>query len=311
MAIFDLFSKRMKRQKIDVQEVYIYDDIPSKLRIQIVHILKDCLGNEREFADYHAQVRDGYEYIVDALCREYGVFQLRESKGYERHVMEELFNFFLNESDCEKTLDVIELSFKFIDGYARQYDYRHRPESSELSDHAIQELNARFKENGVGYQFEGGEIIRVDSQFIHAESVKPALQLLNNRKYTGVQQEFLNAFEHYRHKRYKESINEALKAFESTMKAICKKQRWPYSEKDTSKPLLEICFKNNLIPEFWQSHMGGLRSVLEGGIPTGRNRLGGHGQGADLIEVPEHIAAYILHLTASTIVYLVKSEQAL
>ena len=48
--------------------------------------------------------------------------------------------------------------------------------------------------------------------------------------YAGANDEFLRAHEHYRHKRHKECLNECLKAFESMMKAICKKRRWPYSE---------------------------------------------------------------------------------
>ena len=60
MAIFDLFSKRQKRLRGEMPDVYVYDDLPNPLRVQIVHIWKDTLRR--------------YEFIVDALCREYGVF---------------------------------------------------------------------------------------------------------------------------------------------------------------------------------------------------------------------------------------------
>ena len=45
-------------------------------------------------------------------------------------------------------------------------------------DDAVVELNTRFREHGIGYQFESNKIVRVDSQFLHQEAVKPALQLL-------------------------------------------------------------------------------------------------------------------------------------
>ena len=81
MAIFELFSKRQKRLRGEMPDVYVYDDLPYPLRVQIVHIWKDTL--------YQC------ESIVNTLCREYGVFRLAEtgySRDYDRE--RELFNFF-------------------------------------------------------------------------------------------------------------------------------------------------------------------------------------------------------------------------
>lgn len=176
---------------------------------------------------------------------------------------------------------------------------------------AVNELNQRFRERGVGYQYESGKIIQVDSQYLHAEAVKPALAVLSDRMYEGANAEFLNAHEHYRTKRYKECLNDCLKAFESCLKAICDKQGWIYGTKDTANRLINIVLKNGLVPEFMQSHLSGLRSALEAGVPTLRNELGGHGQGSREVFVPEHIAAYALHLTASNILLLAKAEEKL
>jgi hypothetical protein len=80
---------------------------------------------------------------------------------------------------------------------------------------------------------------------------------------------------------------------------------------DAAKELIDVCLKNSLIPPLIQSHIGGVRAALESGIPTIRNRLSGHGQGAQVVTVPEHYASYMLLLTATTIQYLVQSEKAL
>jgi hypothetical protein len=172
-------------------------------------------------------------------------------------------------------------------------------------------LNGRFREHGVGYQYESGEIIRVDSQLIHAEVVKPALALLTAPEYAGANAEFLKAFEHYRKGDTKECLNECLKAFESTMKAICAKRNWAFKPTDAAKKLIEVCLENGLIPQVIQSHIGGVRAALESGIPPSRNRLSAHGQGSEIVDVPEHYASYMLHLTATTIKFLVESEKAL
>jgi len=313
MAIFDLFSKRQKKLRGDIPDVYTYDNIPEPLRVQIVHIWQDSLGNDIEYHDEYKGVRGAYKFLVETLCREYGLFQLTTQKNYNRrHCMEELINFFLSEEDVEKVIDVIELSFRVIDRLTREYRYRKLHNASEIADQAIEELNARFLENGVGFQYVEGEIIRVDSQLIHSEVVKPALKLLSHKRYRGAEQEFLKAHEHYRLKNHKEALNEALKALESTMKAICDKRGWQYDkEKATAKKLIDICFENHLIPLFWQQQMGALRSLLESGVPTGRNKLGGHGQGAAPIHVPQYIVAFVLHMCASCIVFLVEAENCL
>jgi len=65
-----------------------------------------------------------------------------------------------------------------------------------------------------------------------------------------------------------------------------------------------MCFMNNLIPTHWQSQFSALRSLLESGVPTGRNRISGHGQGQTPKPVPEHIAKFMMHQTATVIVFL-------
>ncbi|CAC9997412.1 STM4504/CBY_0614 family protein, partial [Bathymodiolus azoricus thioautotrophic gill symbiont] len=163
--------------------------------------------------------------------------------------------------------------------------------------------------HGIGFQFIENEIIRIDSELIHEEAVKPALRLLNGENYQGAQQEFLSAYDHYRHGKNKDSLNECLKAFESTMKAICEKNNWDYQANATVKSLIQICFDNNLVPSFWQQQLDSLRSLLESGIPTGRNKLSAHGQGTTPTVVPGYLVAYMLHMTASTLVFLITAER--
>jgi len=95
------------------------------------------------------------------------------------------------------------------------------------------------------------------------------------------------------------------------MKAICHKRGWAYSQNDTAKKLIDICLVNGLVPAYLQTQVAALRSVLESGIPTVRNKLGGHGQGAQQVAVPAYFVSYVLHLTATTILFLVGAEKEL
>lgn len=315
MAIFDLFSKRQKALRGDVPDVYVYDNLPHALRVQIIHIWADALGSdENYYAQYSCgpNVQAAYKFIVDTLCREYGLFQLPTAEKYQgRMYLNELANYLLQVDDVDRQLDIVELSFRYIDRLTRKYEYLGKQNASKTVDAAISELNARFKEHGIGFQFVEGEIVRVDSELLHAEAVKPALRLLNEKNYQGAQQEFLSAYEHYRHGKNKEALNDCLKSFESTMKAICDKRNWAYQPNATSKALIQICFDNDLVPAFWQQQLSSLRSMLESGIPTGRNKLSGHGQGTIPTTVPDYLVAYMLHMTASTLVFLTTAEKNL
>jgi hypothetical protein len=207
---------------------------------------------------------------------------------------------------------LIELSFLLVDTGIRKLDPYER--SHLVSpDAAIGELNGRFREHGIGYEFVNGEIIRIDSKYLHAEAVKPALNLLHGgrRQFLGPLQEFLAAHERHREGKEKEAIQEALKAFESTMKAICDARKWSYDKKKaTAKDLIQVIFDNHLIADYLQSHFTALRSVLEAGVPTVRNKTAGHGQGGTPTSVPPYVAAYALHLAASNIVLLVEAHNA-
>jgi hypothetical protein len=228
-------------------------------------------------------------------------FSRPAEKCNDRMYLNELVNFLLKEEDVDRQLDVVELSFRYIDHLTKKY-YLEQDNTSEVVDDAITELNNRFKEHGVGFQFIEGEIVRVDSELIHVEAVVPARRLLNEKNYHGAQQEFLRAYEHYRHGKHKEALNDCLKSFESTMKTICDKRKWPYNPNATAKVLIQVCFDNDLVPSFWQHHFSSLHSMLESSIPTGRNKLSEHGQGTTPTVAPDYLVAYMLHMTASTLV---------
>jgi hypothetical protein len=308
MAIIELFSKRQKRLQGDIPDVYTYDNIPQPLRVQIVHIIRDSIGEHKE---YHPdQAGQSYEFIYDTLCREYGKFSLIE-KGYRDSYMEQVLNFLLQTNKTEEVLDVVELTFKYIERIIKKdyHNYTYDTDVKIKPDDAILELNERFKEHGIGYSFDGGELIRIDSTYIHAEVTIPTISLLRKSKFIGANEEYLKAHEHYRHGRNKECLTECLKAFESTMKTICTLKGWTFNKNDTAKKLIQVCFQNGLVPTFTQNQFTSLQNLLESGIPTIRNKLGGHGQGQVPQEVDDEMTRYGLNLTGTNIIFLIEQSK--
>ncbi len=301
--LFDLFSKRRKKERGEFPDVYQYEDIPNSLRVQIVHMLQEAYASDGNW--FTEEARNTIKEINKILCREYGLFKLA---GKHVEGFDELANFFLQTEDHEKALDVIEITFRFIDNSIRSNPYYYNRKLN--ADSLIEELNQRFKESGVGFQYESGELMRVDSQFVHSEAVKPVLSLLKAKSYHSVNEEFLSAHEHYRHGRYEESTTDCLKSIESLLKTICTKRGWTYDQKDTAKKLIAIVLNNDLIPSFMQNQLNVMQTLLESGVPAVRNKLAGHGQGPTRRIMPDFVASYVLHLTATTILFLANAETA-
>jgi hypothetical protein len=299
MGVFDLFSKRQRRDKGEMPDVYKYDDLPNPLRVQIIQIIQDAVG-----IDQYAYGL--FDFINTTLCREFGVFRLANN---QKTIVDSIFTFFLQEESVDKTLDVVELFFRVINTNVRNDHKNQRNGGRKITpDEAIAELNARFKEHGVGFQFESNKLIRMDSEYLHAEAVKPALVLLSKEGFEGANEEFLHALEHYRHGRFKESLVDSLKSLESTMKSICTLRGWSYKSEDTASKLISTCIENGLLPSFLEPQYNSLRTLLESGTPTIRNKRGGHGQGPKPIIIPEYLTRYAINLTASSILFLVESN---
>lgn len=306
MPIFDIFSLRKKRAtQAGASDVYQYDELPEALRVQVAHMWDDAFT-----AAYRGDLpeRTIFRVVHDLLCREYGRFQLTDNI-LARNSYTLQCRAFLLAAPTAEALDVIEATFRipWLDAQRDMLPFHLRDGHFE---ELVDELNSRFREAGVGYQFESGEIVRVDSKLVHAEVVKPALALLLAEGFEGADAEFRNAFEHYRHGRHKEALVDALKSFESTMKTICKRKKWEHPEGATASKLIATIFEKGLIHQSLQTHFSGLRQTLEAGVPTVRNKLGGHGQGEAPVEVPGYLAAYALHLTATNLVMLLEAFKA-
>ena len=303
MAIFDLFSTRNKK----APDIFTYDDLPKPLRVQVVHIIHDAFGTAlyNGYNGYYTAVEDAFRVIHSALCREYGVFKLGEERTYESKVI----NYFLAVPDVEHCLDVIQLTFRYLDrGIREDSSYRHQAEVKITPDEAIEEMNERFKQAGVGYCYESGQVIRIDSLVAHTEITLPTIKLLWNTTFQNANDEYLRALEHYCHGRNKECLNECLKAFESTMKIICAKKGWAFNATDSAKKLIAVCFANNLIPAYMQSQFNSLQNLIESGIPTIRNKVGGHGQGQTAINADDELTRYAMNLTGANIIFLVEQS---
>ena len=298
MPVLELYSDRKRRAKGLIPDV-LTNDLPEGLRVQIVYILKRGIGERPNLA---------WTRIHDMVAEGHGRFELAPGRTHDQRCI----TFLMHEPSVDRVLDFIEVSFRFIDRFVRRFPHLGRRQygiRSTATD-SIEKLNERFRRAGVGYRFEDGNIIRVDSELIHSEVVRPALRFLHQDGFEGPREEFLRAHACYRAGDTKEAVTNANNALESTLKAICDQKGWEYDRRWTAPRLVKVVRANGLLPDYLENSFEQLAGVLKSGLTVVRNEESAHGDGATPRETPMYVAAYALHLAAAKILFLVEAHQA-
>ncbi len=314
MPTYKTYSERKREAERSESDVYQYEKIPRPLRKQVKRILKQVIHKDEE------------SYFIEDIEYEgsyfWSILRDRVALSLGRDCLAEIYDEGIDYSgintsdlmddplrDCEIFLDAEQSVDNWLD--LVELGARIIGETPLAGgEEALENLNYYFQLEGFGYQYESGQIIRVDSQFIHAEVVKPALHLLSDQHFKGAEEEFLTAHSCYRSGDYKDCIANAGKAFESTLKIIGGLKQWEYDPNGGASHLVTNIFKKNLLPKLslrWEKSFHLLPQMLTSGLPQVRNKRGGHGQGAEVEEPPPYLAAYALHLAAVNIRLLVEA----
>jgi hypothetical protein len=299
----ELFSDRLWRKSREGKPVvYQYEELPEQFRVKVRFIMQDAFGAESW--SYWAGIRE-------TLMREKGIRWLGEAAYPEKACIDFLFS---EETHYLLLLDMIEIGFYLIDSEFHRENAEYNLNNGNISvspDDAIARLNEAFLRHGLGYQFVGGQLIRIDSLMTHSELVEPAISLLHDEGFEGPLREFMEAHQHYRHGQTADAIVDANNAFESTIKAICEKRGKVLAGGE--KP--EVLIKNVLgliIPKYLENSLTGLRSAMQA-LPSLRSNTpgAGHGAGPKAKTVLDYTAAYAIHLSAANIVYLIEAYREL
>ena len=310
MPRFDIFAKRkLAVENAEKPVIFVQNRLPQQFRVQVVWILGGLIETPSRGYDLSSPGRlfpsEFWKPVRDTLAAELGRFYLERANEFP---WADCLDFILEGRDVDHVLSLIELVF-----YSVENEVGSLPRRRQIAADAIDELNHRFLEHSIGYQYQSGRIISVESQYVHQEIVEPAIALLHHANFNGPLQEFMDAHAHYRKGEMKDAITDAGNAFESTMKAICDARGWNYDKtKSVASTLIGILFDNELIPREMQSHFTALRATLVSGVPTVRNPggRGAHGQGITPVDVPDYVAQYCLNLTASNIVLMMEAHNS-
>jgi len=233
MPVFDTYASRVRRAAQAGQpDVYVYDALPPFLRHQLNLIFIGCIGPGE--TNGWGQNGPAWVMIAGMLEREEESFtEVIRQRGRMRGGCAICMDYLTNElRDLNGVLSLIEICCRYIAVRAEK-GFEVSPEQG-ITQHpkdGLEEINDRFRNAGVGFKFDAGRIMRVDSEYVHAEVVREALSLLRAPEFKEANGEFLRAHEHYRAGGLRDCNTAALRSMESVLKAICAARGWPHGQK--------------------------------------------------------------------------------
>ena len=248
-------------------------------------------------------------FLAKQYCREKGFRKLGRYVIHDSNTAFQALEEYVEKSTDDELLDLIDFICSTLNWLISSQNLTRYLlyETPNVIRHAFVELNGRFKQHNLGYEVTNGQLMRIDNQTVHAQYVKPALQLLCDEEFAGAEEEYRNAFEARRVGNNKDAILNAGKCFESVMKTICERKQYNDNVGNyAASALLETLKKNNFFPPYMSNHLTNVIETLKSGAPTVRNKVAGHGQGSEITEAPDCLVDYVLGLVAVNSVLLVK-----
>lgn len=272
------------RETEDISDIFKYDSPSEEFKNRIFYLMKDEI-KITELVKLYKDITFHYgikRTIDETYLERPEIYQDNFVKGFQY-----LIN---NQNDINFYLDLIELFLVKYNGNKQTI---------------LKSINKILLLDSLGYQIDEikNQIIRIDSSHIYQDIIKPTLLLLNNDKFKNIDDEYRKAFEELKNGNYETVLNEANKAFESTMKIICDLKGYRQPKKHSATTLIAHLRQNDFITNFQDEKFNGLAKTLES-ISITRNNQAGHGQGSQTRNLSVIFAEYALRVTASNILLL-------
>ena len=163
-----------------------------------------------------------------------------------------------------------------------------------------QEINAALQDEACPWILCDGYFLHLDSRFLEEHVLGRVHDLLASNSFEGALQEFVDARNDLVAGDNKSAVLNAAKAFESTLKTIVSQ------EDGNASSLIKELENTHFYDDLPDSITPGFGENVLMALPYIRNRFGGHGQGASVVEIPRSMSELSVHLAGTLILFLVK-----
>jgi HEPN domain-containing protein len=277
-----IFSKRHKDR---LKSGHLSISLSSGTKQRILYVLE-------QFDDsYYETTETGWNYsrsftqdLEADLLREHGwehlMAYLKDKQGMQKVGVQD----FIRSGAPHYIFDAIEL-FSHIIGDTR-YDFQAA-------------INKIFRDSRLPWLVSDGVILQVDSECM-ADVLACASRLFKAAGFEGANQEFQEARSYFDSGDFKGAIHHANLALESTMKAVLG------IEKEKPGRLIRKMIDSGIIPSYYDEFLENFEQMLRTvNIARNEEKGAGHGQGAEVAQIPSHLAELVLNFCGSLVVFLV------
>lgn len=296
-------TRKMLQARAGKPVVVSFDKMPPTLRSQIFDILIYAAGDpETERYSRTTPATRLWNQIVRNVRHERGLQVLSRSSNLPHHQ----WTFYLQDvNNIDYALEAVEIALRTVQ---EEHSGPHSQSGQKKVREAISQINKRFGQHLVGYQFvspgELGIIVRTDSQYMHQEVIEPAMAHLHNARFDSALDQFMEAQKRQLRGDVTGALVEASKALETTLKTICDRKLWTYPANAGAADLAKLVVSNGLIPPSAVADPNWIPGLLTDTSATIRNKIGAHSTGSQPSTAPDYFAVWGVHLAAANIVFL-------
>lgn len=278
-------------------EVFTYDELPQEFRVKMAYLLGDLY----EFLE--GKMDSGSERLPRTLWQR----EIVRALGVDRVPGDDIHGYFLS-ADVSQFFIGVEVLMNMALLCIRYSSYgNNKKKCRDSIHHAEETINTLLRYFALGYEISlvsidpHYQVMRKDTEYTHAEVVKPALRLLIDEEFEHADRQFRDAHREFQEGNYADAITDASSALETVLKVVLD------IDEGTAKELLKAAGDAGYFPSYLESSIGQwVNLLLE--LPQERNRFGdAHGKGThqpDDRELERH-ARLALNLAASHILFII------
>jgi AbiJ-like protein len=164
------------------------------------------------------------------------------------------------------------------------------------------EIDRIFEEEGVGYRWTDGRIVRFDGEVTHTQAMVPAIVALATGGFGAAASEFDEAVADFGRGAWRDTITDANAALESVLKIRTGKE-------GAAGDLIKEALKQGLIPNYLAAGADALAKIMHA-VNAARSQQGSaHGLGGRPPEADERLARFVLTTTAALITLLADDSE--
>jgi hypothetical protein len=261
-----IFTQRYHRALADKRLVV---NIPESARLKLVTCLR------KYDVSFHIRRDPNDNWISNSSIAEESLLELMSEHGWNRipdtNAIEEgnyweAFQFLLRCGEGHLIFDLVELAMNQMDETDRE--------------NCRVKLNQIFDQHECAWRIADGEFFKLDVDFMGARLAANAHDALAANRFVGAADEYAKARQELGAGDVKDGIFHAAKSFESVMKVMTGAQS------AGADKLIQALLSQGYFDDLPKDIRGGFSEQVMKTLPFIRNKLAGHGQGAEIIGVP-------------------------